>query len=348
MYRSQYAAGPSFAALLMLVSGLFSSAVIGNDEKVVNVYSARQEALILPLLERFEAETGIDVKLVTGKADALLKRLETEGRSTPADLFITTDAGRLQRAKDAGVLQSVDSAVLRERIPAKLRDRDNQWFGLSQRARVIFYAKDRVDPGELSTYEALTEPRWQGRICIRSSGNIYNQSLVASMIASLGVEATEAWARGLVANFARKPAGGDTDQLRAAAAGLCDIAIANTYYFGRLVNSDKAKDRQVAEKLGIFWPNQDGRGAHVNVSGAGVTKHARHRDNAVRLLEYLSNAESQAWYAEVNNEYPVVPGAEISETLRNFGDFSADSLNLTRLGENNRAAVELMDRAGWR
>ncbi len=314
----------------------------------VNVYSARQEALILPLLERFEQETGIEVNLVTAKADALLKRLESEGRSTPADVLITTDAGRLQRAKDAGVLRPVDSPVLHERIPANLRDRDNHWFGLSQRARVIFYVRDRVDPADLSTYEALAEPRWKGRICIRSSGNIYNQSLVASMIESHGVDKTEAWARGLVANLARKPAGGDTDQLRAAAAGLCDIAIANTYYFGRLVNSDKPKDQEVARKLGVFWPNQDGRGAHVNVSGAGITKHASHPEAARRLLEFLTGDAAQAWYAEVNNEYPVVADVPVSKTLRDFGAFKADSLNLTRLGENNRAAVELMDRAGWR
>ncbi len=334
--------------LLGSVLGLALAGPAGAADPEVNVYSARQEALILPLLERFEAETGIEVNLVTGKADALLKRLETEGRSTPADVFITTDAGRLQRARDAGVLQPVDSAVLRERIPARLRDRDGYWFGLSQRARVIFYNKDKVDPGQLSTYEALVESRWKGRICIRSSGNIYNQSLVASMIESHGVERTEAWARGLVANFARKPAGGDTDQLRAAAAGLCDIAIANTYYFGRLVNSDKPKDQEVASKLGVFWPNQDGRGAHVNVSGGGITKHASHPEAARSLLEFLTGDEAQAWYAEVNNEYPVVADAPVSKTLRGFGDFKADSLNLTRLGENNRAAVELMDRAGWR
>lgn len=331
-----------FASLGLALVGPAAAA----DE--VNVYSARQEALILPLLERFERETGIEVNLVTAKADALLKRLESEGRSTPADVLITTDAGRLQRAKDADLLQPVDSPVLRERIPANLRDRDSHWFGLSQRARVIFYVRDRVDPAELSTYEALAEPRWKGRICIRSSGNIYNQSLVASMIETHGVARTEAWARGLVANFARKPAGGDTDQLRAAAAGLCDIAIANTYYFGRLVNSDKPKDQEVARKLGVFWPNQDGRGAHVNVSGAGVTRHARNPEAARRLLEFLTGNEAQAWYAEVNNEYPVVAGAPVSKTLRDFGAFKADSLNLTRLGENNRAAVELMDRAGWR
>lgn len=333
--------------LAALLTGIgFGPAYAADSE--VNVYSARKEALILPLLQRFEKETGIEVNLVTGKADALLKRLESEGRSTPADVFITVDAGRLQRAKEAGVLRALDNATLQQRVPAAMRDTDSQWFGMSQRARVIFYVRDKVDPAELSTYEALTDGQWKGRICIRSSGNIYNQSLVASMIESRGVDKTEAWARGMVANFARKPAGGDTDQLRAAAAGQCDIAIANTYYFGRLVNSAKPEDQKVAKALGVFFPNQADRGTHVNVSGAGITKHAKNLAAAERLLEYLVSAESQAWYAEVNNEYPVVTDAKISDTLKAFGSFKADSLNLTKLGENNRAAVELMDRAGWR
>lgn len=336
----------SFKLLPLLLLLPFTLPVNAGDD-VVNIYSARNEALILPLLERFREETGIGFKLVTGKADELLKRLEIEGQASPADLLITVDAGRLQRARDAGVLQPIDNEVLKEAIPAPLRDRDNYWFGLSQRARVIMYARDRVDPSELSTYEALAEPRWKGRVCVRSSGNIYNQSLVASMIEADGVEKTEQWARGLVANFARKPGGGDTDQLRAAAAGLCDIAIANTYYFGRLVKSDDEKDRAVADALAVFWPNQADRGAHVNVSGAGVTRYAGHRAAAERLLEFLVSAESQAWYAEVNNEYPVVQGVKIPATLESWGPFKADSLNLTRLGENNRAAVQLMDRAGW-
>jgi len=345
MYAGFFGRRPMFfaALLAMLVSGQGYA-----QAQEVNVYSARQEALIMPLLQKFEAETGIGFNLITAKADELLKRLESEARSTPADVFITTDAGRLQRAKEAGVLRAVDNPVLNARIPSNLRDSENYWFGLSQRARVIFYAKDRVDPAELSTYEALADPRWKGRICIRSSGNIYNQSLVASMIEAHGVEQTEQWARGLVANFARKPAGGDTDQLRAAAAGQCDIAIANTYYYGRLASSDKQADREVAAALGVFWPNQNDRGAHVNVSGGAVTLHAKHPENAERLLEFLVNAESQTWYAEVNNEYPVVADAKTSALLESWGEFKSDSLNLSRLGENNRAAVQLMDRAGWR
>jgi len=317
---------------------------------VVNIYSARKEALILPLLKHFKKETGINYRLVTGKADGLLKRLEIEGKHSPADLFITVDAGRLQRAKNAQVLQPLDSAVLNTIIPEKLRDKDNYWFGLSQRVRTIIYAKDRAKPSDFSTYEALADAKWKGRLCIRSSGNIYNQSLVASMIEAKGVKATQTWAEGLVANFARPPSGGDTGQLKATAAGQCDVTLANTYYLGRLLNSKKARDRAIGEKLAIFWPNQgkNERGAHVNVSGAGITKYAKHIKAATRLIEYMVTHKSQEWYAEVNNEYPVVPNVKISDTLKSFGEFKADGLNLSVLGENNSEAVKLMDRAGWR
>ncbi len=331
----------------MLVSAMAIPPPVMAQE-VVNIYSARKEALILPLLQRFEVETGIGFRLVTGKADGLLKRIEIEGEATPADVFITVDVGRLQRAKTAGILKAIDNPVLTQTIPAYLRDKDHQWFGLSRRARVIFFAKDRVDPTELSTYEALTDEKWRGRLCIRSSGNIYNQSLVASMIEHLGEERAEQWARGLVSNFARKPGGGDTDQLHAISAGQCDLTLVNTYYFGRLLTSEKERDQQTAEKIGIFWPNQDDRGAHVNVSGAGIVRHARNEAAAQVLLEFLVNPESQQWYAEVNHEYPVVPGVPMSDTLRQLGTFRADTLDLTVLGENNRAALQLMDRAGWR
>jgi iron(III) transport system substrate-binding protein len=314
----------------------------------VNIYSARKEALIKPILDRFEAQTNIKVNLVTGKAGALLTRLSFEGEASPADVFITVDAGNLHRAKEAGVLQVVQSDVLDKKIPANMRDKDGHWFGLSQRARPIFYAKDRVKPAELSTYEALAGDQWKGRICIRSSSNIYNQSLVASMISAQGEEDTEAWAKKLVANFAKPPAGGDTDQLRAVKAGLCDIAIANTYYFGRLANSDKPSDQEVAQKLAIFWPNQSDRGTHVNVSGAGVTAYSKNKENAVKLIEFLATDDAQAWYSKVNNEYPIVAGTEVSDTLKAWGTFKQDEIQLNLLGEYNRAAVELMDRAGWK
>lgn len=314
----------------------------------VNLYSARKEALIKPLLDRFTERTGIEVNFVTGSADALLKRLESEGRNTPADLLLTTDAGRLYRALEAGVLQPIHSAALEAAIPAVYRDPQGHWFGLSVRARPIMYATERVDPATLSTYEALTGPQWKGRVCIRSSGNIYNQSLVAAMIETEGAEQAETWAGGLVANFAQPPRGGDRDQIRAVAAGQCDVAIANTYYLGTMVAGAGEADRAAAAKVAIFWPNQQGRGTHVNVSGAGVTRHARNRDEAVRLIEFLVSAEAQRWYAEVNHEYPVVSGIEPSELLTSWGDFKADSVSLEALGRNNAAALRIMDRAGWR
>ena len=337
-----------FVAIAVLVTG---NQVTWAQDELVNVYSARKEALILPILERFTKDTGIAFNLITGKADELLKRITLEGDATPADVFITVDAGRLQRAKNAEVLQPIGSALINETVPVHLRDRDDYWVGLSLRARTIFYSVDRVDPTELSTYEQLVDPNWKNRICIRSSSNIYNQSLVASMIKSIGRVDTQNWAAGMVENFARPPAGGDTDQIKAVAAGECDIAIANTYYYARLMSSDNADNRNIAKKVGLFWPNQtaEDRGVHVNVSGGGIVKHAKHADNARRLLEYLVLPESQTWYAEVNNEYPVIgEDVVISEVLQNLGEFRADSINLTALGENNTAAVEVMDIAGWR
>ena len=334
---------PFLTAVALVLTPLLATA---SGE--VNLYSARKEQLIKPLLDKFTEETGISVNLVTGKADALLKRLETEGRNTPADVLITTDAGRLHRAKEAGVLQPVTSATLDAAIPENLRDPERYWFGLSQRARPIFYVKDKVDPSELSTYEALAGEKWKGRICIRSSENIYNQSLVASMIANDGEQQTETWARGLVANFARPPKGGDRDQIKAAAAGQCDIAIANTYYVGAMLAGKDAEQKAAAEKMGLFWPNQEGRGTHVNVSGIGMTAAARNTDNAKKLMEYLVSEEAQKWYAEVNHEYPVRAGVTRGDILESWGEFKADTLNLSQLGELNGDAVRLMDRAGWK
>lgn len=315
----------------------------------VNLYSARKEALIKPLLDEFSRQTGVEVNLVTGKADALLQRLESEGKLTPADLLITVDAGRLHRAKTAGLFQPVQSELLQSAIPDQYRDPDGQWFGLSVRARPIMVVSAKVGPDEIQRYEDLADPKWRGKICIRSSNNIYNQSLVAAMIAADGEVETERWANGLVGNLARPPAGGDRDQIKAAAAGECDVAVANTYYLARMLNAaDDDPQRVAAEKVSIVWPNQKDRGAHVNISGAGLIKHAKNKENAVKLLEYLVSDEAQAYYAESNHEYPVKPGAAITETLRSFGEFKADTLNLAVLGEKNAEAVKLMDRAGWR
>ena len=333
----------------LVLTGLFVGATTVQAAGEVNVYSARKEKLIKPLLDRFTKQSGIPVNLVTGKADALLKRLEAEGRNTPADLFVTVDAGRLHRAKAAGVLQPAASQALEAAVPAAYRDPDGYWYGLSLRARPIMYVKGKVKPEELSSYEALADSQWKKRICIRGSGNIYNQSMVASMIAARGEAQAEKWAKGFVANFARPPKGGDRDQIKAAAAGQCDIAIANTYYLARMLKNQKDDaQRAAAEKMAVFWPNQADRGAHVNVSGAGITRYAQNRENARRLLEFLVLPDSQAWYAEVNNEYPVSTGVAESSVVRSFGAFKADAVNLSRLGELNAAAVMLMDRAGWK
>lgn len=337
--------------ITLVCLSFLGGAVNASDISEVNLYSARKEKLIKPLLDKFTAETGIKVNFVTGKADALLKRLQTEGDNSPADLFITTDAGRLHRAQQAGVLQSVQSEVLNKAIPENLREPEGFWYGLSQRARPIFYVKGKVKPEELSTYESLADGKWKGRICIRSSNNIYNQSLVASMLAHNKKEDVESWANKFVANFAKPPKGGDRDQIKAAAAGQCDIAIANTYYFGAMLNNKKdPAQKQAAESVALFWPNQseDGRGAHVNVSGIAVTKSAQNKEQALKLMEFLVNKESQKWYAEVNHEYPVVADVEWSDTLKSWGKFKADTLNLSKLGELNGDAVKLMDRARWK
>ncbi len=331
---------------LVMLTLAFGS--VAQADSVVNVYSARKEALIKPLLDKFSAQTGIQTRLVTAGAGPLLERLRREGGNSPADLFITVDAGRLHQAKVAGLLQPVESAALDAAVPAAYRDPQGLWFGLSLRARPIMYAIDRVRGDELSSYLDLADSKWRGRICIRSSSNIYNQSLVASMIAAHGEAATLEWLKGLVKNFARKPTGGDRDQIRAAAAGECDIAIANTYYLARMRSAEPGSaDHRAASTLKVLWPNQDGRGVHVNISGAGVTEAAPNRDNAVRLLEFLVTDEAQAWYARVNNEYPVKPGVPWSEVVEAMGRFKADHLNLAVLGNNNALAVKLMDQANW-
>lgn len=314
----------------------------------VNLYSARQEVLIKPLLDQFSSKTGIKVNLVAGKADALIQRLTSEGINSPADILLTVDAGNLNKAKEMGLFQPVRSQTLEKEVPAAYRDPAGEWFGLSMRARPIMYAKGRVNPADLASYADLADPRWKGKVCVRSSGNVYNQSMVAAMIARNGAAATETWAKGLVANFARPPQGGDRDQIKAVAAGQCDVALANTYYLGGMLNASQAEEKEAAAKVGIIWPNQKENGVHVNVSGAGVTKHAKNRDNALRLLEFLVSEEAQRWYADVNYEYPVRQGTPISETLAAWGDFKADDLNLATLGEHNAEAVKLMDRAGWR
>ena len=333
--------------MVIIASTLFAPiAAYAADE--VNLYSARKEKLIKPLLDTFTKETGIKVNLVTAKAGPLLKRLKTESINSPADLFITTDAGRLHKANEAGVLQATESDILNKAIPASFRDPKGVWYGLSLRARPIFYVKDKVKPEELSTYEALAGDKWKNRICIRGSSNIYNQSLVASMISNNGLDKTQEWANKFVSNLARKPKGGDRDQIKAAAAGECDIAIANTYYFGKMIHGKDKKQNKAAEAVAIFWPNQTDRGAHVNVSGIAMTKASKNKANAQKLMEFLVSEESQNWYAQVNYEYPVISSGDWSDTLKGWGEFKADSINLAKLGELNKDASQLMDKAKWK
>ncbi|GIK96795.1 MAG: iron deficiency-induced protein A [Alphaproteobacteria bacterium] len=338
--RAKIAAG-------LIAAGCMGSAADAWAAEEVNVYTTRQEVLIRPLLDTFEQETGIRVNVVFAK-EGVIERMKSEGANSPADAILTADVGYMLQAKSEGLLQPVQSEVLNAAIPSQYRDPEGTWYGLALRARPIMYAKDRVDPSELSTYEDLADPKWKGRICIRSSSNIYNQSLVSSMIAAQGVEKVEEWAKGFVANFAREPAGGDRDQIMAVAAGECDIAIANTYYLAGMLSGDDAAQKEAAQKVAVFWPNQDGRGVHVNISGGGVTASAQHVDNAVKLLEFMVSDEAQKIYAEAVNEYPVKPGIPASDAVAGFGEYKADPLDLAVIGEHNVEAVRLMDRAGWR
>lgn len=318
------------------------------EQKQLNVYSARKEALIKPLLDRFGQQYDVKVRLVTAKGDALLTRLVSEGKNSPADVLITTDVGRLHRAKEANVLQAFSSPLLQSRIPEQYRDPENTWYGLSLRSRVIVYAPERVNPEQLNRYESLSDTAWQKRICIRSSSNIYNQSLVASMIAHKGLEKTEHWLKGFVANFARPPKGGDRDQIKALASGQCDVAVVNSYYLGAMLDSSDAKERAQAEAVKLFWPNQADRGAHMNISGIGITQHAPNKAAAIKLAEFLSSDASQAWYAQVNHEYPVRANITISDTLKKWGPYKADSLPVEKLAVYNASALKAMDRANWK
>lgn len=314
----------------------------------VNLYSARKEALIKPLLDTFTKETGISVNLVTGKADNLITRLKSEGKYSPADLLLTTDVGRLYRAKQQGLTQEISETEVISKLPNNYRDEQGHWLGLSLRARPLMVSVDRVAAQSIATIEDLTKPEWKGRICIRSSNNIYNQSMVASLIAQLGESATEEWVNGLVKNFARPPQGGDRDQIKGVASGLCDVAIANTYYLAGMLSSKDETTKQQAKKVKVVWPNQEDRGAHINISGVALAKNAPNKAAAVKLIDFLLSEESQLWYAKTNHEYPVLAGIPYSDILQSFGAFETEQVPLGKLGELNSAAVQMMDRAGWK
>jgi iron(III) transport system substrate-binding protein len=314
----------------------------------VNVYSGRKEALIKPILDEFSKQTGIKVNLITGDADALISRIKSEGQFSPADVLISADVGRLVRAKQLGITQANADEVIIANVPAYLRDEELHWTALTLRARPIMYAKGRVDPASLSTMQALTNEQWKSRICIRSSNNIYNQSMISGMIQTQGEAKTLTWAKGLVANFARTPKGGDRDQIKAVVAGECDVAIANTYYLAGMLNADDEATRETAQQVAVFWPDQDTIGTHVNISGVSVAKYANNVDSAKTLIRYMLTDEVQVWYAETNHEYPVKAGVKWSQTLQNMGTFKAQEVSLAKVGETNAKALMLMDKAGWR
>ena len=313
----------------------------------VNVYSSRHYKGDQEVFARFAKSTGIKVNVVEGDINGLIQRLKREGNASPADLMITVDAGNLWRLKAEGLTQPVTTPALTENVPAHLRDPGGNWYAITTRARIFAYHVDRVKPADLSGYEALADARWKGKVLIRSSNNVYNQSQLASMIAVHGAEKTEAWAKGLVANFARTPQGGDTDQLKALAAGEGDVAVVNTYYLARLKDGSP-DDRKLAEKILPFFPNQGDRGTHINVSGVALARFAPNKAEATKLMEYLLDAEAQKLLAEGNYEFPVRRDVAVHPLLASWGAFKADALNVAVLGENNPEAVRLADRAGWR
>jgi len=337
----------AFFRMTTLIAGtaLWTSLSFANE---VNVYSERKEELIRPLLDQFTKDTGIHVNLITGKADALIVRMANEGKFSPADVLITTDVGRLVRAKNQGLTQAFESVLARQKVSPYYQDPEGHWYGLSLRARPLMYAIERVKPETLNDLEDLGSPQWKGKVCVRSSSNIYNQSMVAALLYQLEEKRTADLVKALVNNFARPPMGGDRDQIKAVAAGECDIAIANTYYLAGMLAGNNLKETAAAKKVKVFWPNQNNRGAHVNISGAAIAKYAKNKQHAEALLNFLLSKPAQSWYSETNFEYSVRTDIESSKLLKSFGEFKAEHIPMEKVGELNTNAVKLMDRAGWK
>ncbi|TDX48018.1 Fe(3+) ABC transporter substrate-binding protein [Orenia marismortui] len=338
----------SMALVLTVVSVSTASAgffdfLLGEDNGEVNLYTNRHYDTDEELLKQFEEETGIKVNVLKGGSDELIERIDREGESTQADLLITADAGRLHRAKTKGLLQTIDSEMVLNNIPENLRDEDNQWVGLTVRGRVVVYAKDRVNPLDINTYGDLANEKWDDKILVRSSSNIYNQSLLASLIATKGEQYARAWAEGVLNNMARRPKGNDRAQATAVAAGTGDLAIMNTYYIGKMLNSSNPEEVKVAKRVGVRFLEP----THVNVSGIGLTKYSKNKRNAIKLIEFLASKKAQKFFAEANYEYPANPNVEPSALLNSWGDFETQDINLTKLGEFNQKAVEIFNEIGW-
>jgi len=335
--------------LALLVAVFLVAGPATAQEKVLNLYSSRHYQTDEALYSGFTKLTGIKINRIEAGEDALIERIRNEGARSPADVLITVDAGRLWRAEQLGLFQSVKSPVLDARIPESFREPGGHWYGFSLRARVIAYNKEKVRPQEIQTYEELADPKWKGRVCMRSSTNIYNLSLMGALIDHLGEARAEAWAKNVRANLAVEPKGGDTDQLKAVAAGQCDVTVSNQYYYARLARSEKPEEKQVAERVGIVFPNQKTWGTHVNISGAGVLKNAPNRDAAIKFLEYLASDEAQRYFADGNNEWPVVAKVKLDNpVLNSLGDFKRDRLNVAVLGKNQPSSQKIYDRVAWK
>ena len=332
-----------------LLSTLASAAALAAEEPVLNLYSARHYQTDEALYANFTKATGIKINRIEAGDDQLVERLKGEGAASPADILLIVDAARLWQAQQNGLFQPVKSAALEQRVPSAFRDPEGHWFGFSYRARVLVYGRQAMDPAAILSYEALADPRNTGKVCARSGSHPYNLSLVAAMLAHEGEAKTEAWAKRLVANMARTPRGGDSDQIKAVAAGECGVALVNTYYYARLMRSTKPEDRDVVAKTAVAWPDQQTWGTHVNVAGGGVLKHAPHRENAVKFLEYLAGDEAQIYFADGNNEWPVVKSVAVKNSaLEALGPFKADPLPIATLGRNTAEAQRIVDRAGWK
>ncbi|MCO4054446.1 MAG: Fe(3+) ABC transporter substrate-binding protein [Bosea sp.] len=342
--RRSFLAGSAGLGALLAAPAI----VRAQSTQTLNLYSSRHYDTDEALYQTFTAATGIRVNRVEAAPDALIERMRAEGANSPADVFISVDAGRIERARELGLLAPINSEALVSRVPANLRDPDGHWFGVSTRARVIMYHKDRVNPSQLSTYEDLADPKWRGKVLMRSSTNIYSQSMTGAILAANGEAATEAWCRGIVANFTRQPRGGDTDQIRAAFAGEGDLAISNTYYLGNIIRKSATQDAALIDKIGVFFPNQGNRGSHVNISGVALCATAKNREAGIRFMEHLISPAAQRFLAEGNDEYPVVDGVAPPPTIARFGAFKSDTINARVFARNNAQALQIMDRAGWK
>ena len=338
-----------FALVFGLVLSTIFSDTVRAQEKVMNLYTARHYATDEAFYSGFTKLTGIKLNRIEGGEDALFERIKAEGAASPADVFLTVDVARLWRAEQAGIFAPLKSELLAKRIPAHFRDPNGNWFGFSSRARIIAFDRSKVSPGDIARYEDLANPKWKREICTRPSSHPYNLSLISSMILHLGENKAREWARGVAANLARPPRGGDTDQLTAVGVGECSIALSNHYYYVRLMRSTKSEDRALVEKVHIVWPNQNDRGTHLNISGGGILKNAPNRDAAVKFLEYLASDQAQALFANGNNEWPVVKGIKLANPeLEKFGHFRTDNLSLASLGKTQGAAQKLADQVGWK